>query len=112
MGAVYVAMRRCIGRLISFVATYATITLAFTLGLHFIFKVSVPTATAATRTTLPTTKTKTTAIWEIMTRVDTRSSIVVVEEIGFVSELYGFKFSNFKQLSLSLSPLGQRYLHS
>lgn len=38
VGAVYVAMRRCLGQVASFAATYVVITAAFGLGLHFIFK--------------------------------------------------------------------------
>ncbi len=41
VGAVYVAMRRCLSRVASFMATYMTVTLAFALGLHFIFKDTV-----------------------------------------------------------------------
>ncbi len=39
MGAVYVAMRRCIGKVASFVSTYLIVMGAFVLGLHFTFKV-------------------------------------------------------------------------
>jgi len=40
LGSVYVAMRRCISRVASFLITYLTVTVAFALGLHFVMKTS------------------------------------------------------------------------
>lgn len=41
IGAVYVAIRKCITTVTSFIITYSIITFAFGLGMHFILKVKI-----------------------------------------------------------------------